>query len=189
LNDYNFPVSLACDNLPPHAACTFSYPNPDASDPNAVDIPCPTSATGPELAAGAATCSTGQVTVTINTDITVGTTTASRVAGAASVTLAAIYGFGMLGLFFRRRAFEKKRPFMMVVLMIVGGVLAGSLTACSTTNLSPQAKLATPSGTYAVTITAEQVGSQTINLANGSVEIYGSQNQVSLPFYVNLTVQ
>ena len=88
-----------------------------------------------------------------------------------------------------RRAFEKKRLFMMVVLMIVGGVLAGSLTACSTTNLSPQAKLATPSGTYAVTITAEQVGSQTINLANGSVEIYGSQNQVSLPFYVNLTVQ
>jgi hypothetical protein len=189
LNDYNFPVSLACDNLPPHAACTFSYPNPDASDPNAVDIPCPTSATGPELAAGAATCSTGQVTVTINTDITVGTTTASRVAGAVSVTLAAIYGFGMLGLFFRRRAFEKKRLFMMVVLMIVGGVLAGSLTACSTTNLSPQAKLATPSGTYAVTITAEQVGSQTINLANGSVEIYGSQNQVSLPFYINLTVQ
>jgi hypothetical protein len=189
LNDYNFPVSLACDNLPPHSACTFSYPNPDANDPNAVDIPCPASATTSEIAGGAAQCTPGQVTVTINTNITVGTTAASRYAGAASVTFAAIYGFGMIGLFFKRRAFQKKKLLTMIVLMIAGGVLAGSLTACSTTNLSPEAKLATPSGSYAVTITAQQVGSQTINLSNGSVEIYGSQNQVSLPFFVNVTVQ
>lgn len=193
LNDYDFPVSLACDNLPPHSACTFNYPPPDEAlfqdVQNAVDLPCPTSATPTEVAGGAAQCTPGQVTVTINTNIAVGTTTASRYAGAASVAFATIYGVGMLGLFFRRRAFQKHRLLMMVVLMIVGSVLAGSLTACSTTNLSPQAKLATPSGTYAVTITAQQVGAQTINLATGPVEVYGSQNQVSLPFYINVTVQ
>jgi hypothetical protein len=193
LNDYDFPVALACTNLPPHSVCTFSYPPPDEAlfqnIPNVLDLPCPTSATPSEVAGGAAQCTPGQVTVTINTDITVGTTTASRYAGTASIAFAAIYGFGMFGLFFRRRAFQRSRLLLMVVLMLVGGVLAGSLTACSTTNLSPQAKLATPAGTYAVTITAQQVGSQTINLANGAVEVYGSQNQVSLPFYVNLTVQ
>jgi hypothetical protein len=193
LNDYDFPVSLACDNLPPHSACTFSYPAPNEAlflnVQNAVDLPCPTSATPSEIAGGAAQCTPGQVTVTINTNIAVGTSTASRVAGGASIAFAAIYGVGMLGLFFRRRAFEKQRLLTMVVLMIAGAVLAGSLTACSTTNLSPQVKLATPAGTYAVTITAQQVGSQTINLANGPVQVYGSQNQVSLPFYVNVTVQ
>jgi len=33
LNDYNFPVSLSCDNLPPHSSCSFSYPNPDPNIP------------------------------------------------------------------------------------------------------------------------------------------------------------
>jgi hypothetical protein len=193
LNDYDFPVALACDNLPPHSVCTFNYPAPDEalyqSVQNAVDIPCPTSATPSEIAGGASQCTPGQVTVTINTNIAVGTTTASRVAGGASIAFAAIYGVGIFGLFFRRRAFQKRRLLLMMLLMIAGTVLAGSLTACSTTDLSPQAKLSTPAGTYAVTITAQQVGSQTINLANGPVQVYGSQNQVSLPFYINVTVQ
>ncbi len=193
LNDYDFPVSLACDNLPPHSVCTFSYPPPNEAlfqnVQNAVDIPCPTSATPSEVAGGASLCTPGQVTVTINTNIAVGTSTASRVAGAASFAFAAIYGVGMFGLFFRRRAFEKRKFLTIIILMIAGIVLAGSLTACSTTNLSPEAKLTTPTGTYAVTITAQQVGSQTVNLATGPVQVYGSQDQVSLPFYVNVTVQ
>jgi hypothetical protein len=193
LNDYDFPVSLNCDNLPPHSVCTFSYPAPDEAlfqnVQNAVDLPCPTSATPSEIAGGSTQCTPGQVTVTIYTNVAVGTTTASRVASGASIAFAAIYGVGMFGLFFRRRAFAKHRLWMMLMLMLAGTVLAGSLTACSTTNLSPQAKLATPAGTYAVTITARQTGSQTINLANGPVQVYGSQNQVSLPFYVNVTVQ
>jgi hypothetical protein len=77
----------------------------------------------------------------------------------------------------------------MVILMIFGGTLAVSITACNTTNLAPNAALSTPAGTYAVTITAQQVGAQSISLPTGPVQIYGSQNQVSLPFYINVTIQ
>ena len=188
LNDYNFPVSLSCDNLPPHAVCTFNYPNPDPNISTAVDIPCPSSATSTQVAAGTVDCTPGLATVTINTNVTVGTTTSQNVA-ATTVTLASMFGLGMFGLFFRRKAFEKGRYFLMVFLFIVGGALAASITACSTTNLTPLAQLSTPAGTYAVTVTAQQVGTQTISLPTGPVQIYGSQNQVSLPFYINLTVQ
>jgi hypothetical protein len=197
LNDYNFPVSLACDNLPPHSQCTFTYPttvNPNQpSAPDSVQIPC-TGTTG-----AADNCLTGTVTITINTDVSAGTTT-SQNAAAASVTLASIFGLGMIGLFFRRRAFEKWRRLMMVLLMIVGGALSVSLTACNTANLTPLAQLTTPAGTYAVSITASQVGTQCVPLAGpgsncttpsggSGVLVYGSQNQVSLPYYVNVTVQ
>jgi hypothetical protein len=197
LNDYNFPVSLACDNLPPHSQCTFTYPttvNPNQpSAPDSVQIPC-TGTTG-----AADNCLTGTVTITINTDVSAGTTT-SQNAVAASVTLASIFGLGMIGLFFRRRAFEKWRRLMMVLLMIVGGALSVSLTACNTANLTPLAQLTTPAGTYAVSITASQVGTQCVPLAGpgsncttpsggSGVLVYGSQNQVSLPYYVNVTVQ
>jgi hypothetical protein len=49
--------------------------------------------------------------------------------------------------------------------------------------------LTTPAGTYAVTVTAEQVGSQVITLPTGPITIYGSQNQVSLPFTLSVTVK
>ena len=106
----------------------------------------------------------------------------------------------MIGLFIRRRAFEKARRLLMMVLMIVGGGLAVTLSACNTTNLAPLAQLATPSGTYAVTITASQVGTQCVPLQSTSSNcttasggqgklVAGSNNQVSLPYYINLTVQ
>ena len=205
LNATNFPVSLSCDNLPPHTQCSFTYPNPDPTVPNAVDIPCPSSATATQVANGTAQCSTGLATVTFYTDISAGTTTTSQNFRNASVTLAAIFGFGMIGLFFRRKAFEKSGVLLMVVLMLVGGALAVSITACNTTTLSSGATLATPKGTYAVTITAEEVGTLCVASAgnsgdncivsgsgsttNNGILIYGTQNQVSLPFYVNLTVQ
>jgi hypothetical protein len=188
LNDYNFPVSLSCDNLPPHSACTFSYPTPDPTISTAVDITCPSGATTAQVAAGTATCTPGLATVTINTNVTVGTTT-SQNAAVTSITLASVFGLGMMGLFFRRKAFEKGRLLLMVILMIFGGTLAVSITACNTTNLAPNAALSTPAGTYAVTITAQQVGAQSISLPTGPVQIYGSQNQVSLPFYINVTIQ
>jgi hypothetical protein len=192
LNDYNFPVTLSCDNLPPHSACTFSYPNPDAAIPTAVDIPCPAGSTATvasAVAAGTMQCTPGQATMTIVTNVAVGTTT-SQVARTASITFAGIFGLGMIGLFIRRRAFEKGRLLMMVFLMVVGTALAVSITACSTTNLSTSAVLTTPKGTYPVTVTAQQVGTQQISSGNGSTQtIYGSQNQVSLPFVVNVTVQ
>ena len=204
LNASNFPVSLTCDNLPPHTQCSFSYPNPDPIVPNAVDLPCPSGATTTEVADGSVQCTPGQVTVTFYTDVTAGTTT-SQNARTASVTLAAIFGFGMIGLFFRRRAFEKGRVLLMVFLMIVGEALAVSITACNTTILTSGASLSTPTGTYAVTITAEEVGTLCVSspgnsgdncIVSGSgstsyngIQVYGSQNQVSIPFYVNVTVQ
>jgi len=182
LNDYNFPVTLACDNLPPHSTCSFTYPNPDPNIPTAVDIPC----TGTTAAAD--DCSPGMVTVTINTDVTVGTTT-SQLAKPAPVTFAAMFGLGIIGLLFRRRIGDKGRLFLMVFLTFVSGAFALSLSACSTKNLSPASVLTTPKGTYAVTITAQQVGSQVITLPTGPITIYGSQNQVSMPYTINVTVQ
>jgi hypothetical protein len=187
LNDYNFPVTLACDNLPPHATCSFTYPttvNPNQpSAPNSVQIPCS------GTTAAADDCSPGLVKVTINTNVPVGTTTTSQIARSAPITFAAMFGFGMIGLFFRRKVGQKGRLLLMLCLMILSGALAGSLTACSTVNLSPASVLTTPAGTYAVTITAQQVGTQVVTIVTGPITIYGSQNQVSLPFTIKVTVQ
>jgi hypothetical protein len=204
LNATNFPVTLTCDNLPPHTQCSFSYPTPDPLVPNSVDIPCPSGATTTEIADGSVQCTPGQATVTFYTDVTAGTTT-SQNARTTSVTLAAIFGFGMVGLFFRRKTFAKGRLLLMVFLMIAGGALAVSITACNTTTLAPLASLNTPSGTYPVTITADETGSLCVSepggagddcivsgsgsTTNNGVQVYGTQNQVSIPFYINVTVQ
>jgi len=204
LNASNFPVSLSCDNLPPHSQCVFTYPNPDPSLPTATDINCPSGATTTQIANGTAQCTPAQVTLTLYSNVAAGTSI-SRNATAASVTFAAIFGFGMFGLFFRRKAFEKGRMVLMVFLMIVGGALAVSITACNTTTLSTGATLSTPSGTYAMTVTADEVGTLCVSepggagdncivsgsgsSTNNGVLVYGTENQVSLPFYVNVTVQ
>ncbi len=94
---------------------------------------------------------------------------------------------------------------MMVLLMIAGGALAVSITACNTTTLAPQASLATPAGTYAVTITASEAGTLCVSspgaagdncivpgsgaTSDNGILVYGSQNQVSLPININMTGQ
>jgi hypothetical protein len=220
LNNSTFPVTLTCDNLPPHATCSFYYPTPDPNISTAVDIPWPANCTTQEVAegltdssgdlcapstvpvttsSGVMTTGTGAAVMTINTDVTVGTTT-SRNFTATSVTLAGIFGFGMLGLFVRRKAYEKGRLLLMVVLMVIAPALAISITACSTTNLLPEAELKSPSGAYAVTVTAQQVGDQcepsgplgsncTTTSGGPGQLAHGSDNPVSLPFTVNVTVQ
>lgn len=204
LNASNFPISLSCDNLPPHTQCVFTYPNPDPSLATATDINCPSGATTTQIANGTAQCTPAQVTLTLYTNVSAGTTT-SRNMTATSLTLASIFGFGMLGLFFRRRAFEKGRMMLMVILMVVGGALAVSITACNTTTLSSGSTLSTPAGTYAMTVTADEAGTLCVSepggagdncivsgsgsTSNNGVLVYGTQNQVSLPFYVNVTVQ
>jgi hypothetical protein len=198
LNNFNLPVTLTCDNLPPHAACSFTYPTTVSSlqptAPNSVQIPCSGSTSAAD------DCLPGTVTITINTDVSAGTSTSQNTT-AASVTLASIFGFGMIGLFLRRKAFEKGRNLLIVFLMIVGAALSVSLTACNTTNLGSNAVLTSTPGTYAVTVTAEQVGQNCIASANNpndncttssgaaGVAVYGTENQVSLPFYINVTVQ
>jgi len=184
LNDYQFPLTLSCDNLPPHAECSFTYPVPDPNIANALDISC----TGTKGNGATAACSPSNASVTIYTNVSSGTTV-SRIAGASTVTLTSIFGLGMIGLFLRRREFQKGRTMLMLFLFLVGGALAMSLTACSTQNLSPISSSATPSGTYAVTVTAMETGSLQVENAGQAVTVYGNQNQVSLPFYVNVTVQ
>jgi hypothetical protein len=212
--NFNFPVSLQCDNLPPHTTCTFTYPTSvspyQPSAPNSVQI-CPEpnldtnvgTAVAYETLAETGACNAngvGVVTLTINTNVPESTTT-SQNASRASITLASIFGLGMVGLFFRRRAFQKAGRLLMFVMMIVGGALSVSLAACSTTNLTLQSQLATPPGTYAVSITAAQVGTQCVPQATGASipcttpsgapgqTVYASNVQVSLPYYINLTVQ
>jgi sugar lactone lactonase YvrE len=220
LNNSTFPITLNCDNLPPHATCSFYYPNPDANIATATDIPWPANCTTQEVAEGLAdssgdlcvpsltpvstssgtmTTGTGQVVMTINTNVTVGTTT-SKNATDTSATLAALFGFGMIGLFVRRRTFEKGRRLLMILLMVIAPALAISITACNTTNLSPEAVLSSPSGSYAVTVTAQQVGDQCepsgplgsncTTTSGGTGQLaHGSNNPVSLPFHINVTVQ
>jgi len=229
LNNSTFPVSLTCDNLPPHATCSFYYPTPDASIASATDIkfpsdcttslvaqglpvtsppvgtppgdPCAISYVPVPTSNGMMTVGSGQVTMTINTNVTVGTTTtASKSTTATTVTLATIFGFGMLGLFFRRRSFEKGRQLLMVFLVALSVALAVSVTACSTTNLTPLSVLKSPSGSYAVTVTAQQVGNQCVSTlpANANCTtssggpgqlVHATNNPVSLPFFINVSVQ
>jgi len=126
LNNYDFPVTLACSNLPPHASCTFRYPSPDPNIANAVDIPC----TGTTAAAD--DCSPGLASVTINTNVSVGTASQR-----GTIAFGALFGFGLIGLCFRRKPAEKGRVLLMVCMMILSGAFGGSLTGCSTQNLSP----------------------------------------------------
>jgi hypothetical protein len=182
-NNYTFPVTLACDNLPPNTTCSFTYPNPDPNIPTAVDIPC----TGTTAAAD--NCLPGSVTVTFNTDVPPITTTTSKNVQHSSITFAALFGFGIIGLFFRRKVWRKTHPHLMLCFTILSGVLTASyLTACSTTNISANPVLTTPAGTYAVTITAQQVGTQVVTSAGQQTTISGSQVQVSVPFTINVTV-
>jgi hypothetical protein len=208
-NSYSLPISLTCTNLPAHTTCTFTYPNPDPNISTAVDITCPAgnndTAVDSSLAAGQSTCSTALATVTFNTNVAVGTSTSSQIARTSSLAFAGIFGLGMIGLFFRRRAFEKSRFLLIICMMFVGGALAASITACTTTNLSPNAVLNTPSGNTAVTITAQQIGSECLSTTSAAAancivpgsgsasdngqKVYGSSDQISAPFFVNLTVQ
>jgi hypothetical protein len=220
LNDSNFPLSLACDNLPPHTTCTFTYPTNlftggtypyiQPSAPNSVQI-CPagvnqyggTSSNGAayETLAENGGCNqngTGTVTLTINTDVSTGTTTTSRNI-TTPITLATLFSLGTIGLFFRRKTFQKARRVLTVLLMIVGGAFAFSLSACNTTTLTPTAQVTTPPGTYQVSITGVQVGTQCVGTASTlpcmtstgvtGQTTNGSENQETLPFYINLTVQ
>jgi sugar lactone lactonase YvrE len=184
LNNYTFPLTLTCDNLPPHAQCGFTYPNPDPNIANALDIAC----TGTKGNGATASCATAIAGVTIYTNVSSGITI-SRNAGISTLTLASIYGLGMIGLFFRRKAFQKGGRMMMVLLTMVSGALAISLSACSTTNLTPVSSTATPAGTYTVQVTAIETGVEQILNAGVEQPVYGNQNQVSLPFYVTVTVQ
>jgi hypothetical protein len=174
LNNYSLPVGLECNNLPAHAACTFSYPTPDPSDPNSVAVN-PTTK--------------GKVVMTLTTNVPIGTT-ASASLRQSPVVFAAMFGLGLLGLAFGRKKKLQVSLFNVICLLFLSGAVVG-VTACGSGTTGNASILTTPAGTYTVTVTAKQVGSKTITTNTPGVTevVYGNGNLVSLPFTVSVTVQ
>jgi hypothetical protein len=176
LNNYSLPVELACDALPAHATCSFTYPNPDPSDANSVAV----TPTAP-----------GQVMMTINTNVPVGTATTVNLRRASPIDFAAIFGFSLLGFAFGKKKTLRTSLLRVVCLLLFCGTVVG-LSSCSTANIAPNPVLTTPKGTYTITVTAKQTGSKTVPNPNGAgnpVPVFGNGNQMSMPFTINVTVQ
>jgi len=179
LNNYTLPIQFACQGLPAHATCTFSGGN--VLDPGTGLMDWLNVNNDPAV--------TQTIKVTINTNVSSGTV-ASQNSHPAPFEFAALIGAGLFGLAFGRKAGGKGRILMLLSLIILTGALA-SMTACGTVNLSTTPILTTPSGSYAVTVTAQQVGSTTIqgSGSQGPIIVYGSTNQMSLPYTLTVTVQ
>ncbi len=193
LNNYSLPLQLACDGLPAYATCSFTYANPDPTDPQSLDVGPAAGTMLQYRGAAAAPCTVAQgcvgpgtVVMTINTNIGTGSLVSLRRGGKSEAAYAAVFGLGLCGLAFGKRRSLRGRMLLSVCLLMCGGVMAG-ITGCSTTQLGASTTTVSPSGSYTVIVTAKQVGSQVITQTPGIV--YGNQNQMSLPFTVNVTVQ
>ncbi len=173
LNNYSLPLELACDALPAHASCTFTYPTPDPSDASSVAVT-PTAA--------------GTVMMSLNTNVAVGTTTSSLRTNPA--IYAGILGLGMLGLAWGRKKTLRASLFRVLCALSFTALLA-SVSACSSANISATPVLTTPKGTYTITVTAKQTGSRTIPGATpGTTQVvYGNGLQMSVPFTMSVTIQ
>ncbi|MGH9607054.1 MAG: hypothetical protein ACRD3N_15310 [Terracidiphilus sp.] len=134
----------------------------------------------------------GQVVMTINTDVPLGTS-ASLKTYQDGIAFAGLFGLGLLGLAFRRKVTRFRSLLMIAYVLLWGGALIG-ITACSTTTLgTPTATSGvTPAGSYWVTVTANQAGSMVIPplIYNNHIAslINGDGNQISLPYTINVTV-
>jgi hypothetical protein len=179
LNNYTLPLGFACQGLPAYATCTFTGGN--YTDLNGVLHP-------DEVVVNTDPANPVSITVTINTNVSSGTTT-SQNSQSSPFEFAAMFGVGLVGLAFGRKSGRKGHVLMLICLLILTGAISG-LTACSTTTLGGTPILTTPSGTYSVIVTAQQVGSVTVigNLGT-PVLLYGSENIMSLPYTMNVTVQ
>jgi len=204
LNNYSLPVQLACDGLPANATCTFSYPKPDPSDPQSVDVGPPVGTVlstydsvankmGPTQACVQAAPGSiggcfgpGTVIMTIHTNVSpLGVAALHR--DHDEIVFAGMFGLGLLSFVFGKKKSLRKRVPALVCLLLCGGLLIG-VSGCSTKQLGTNsAAVTTPAGTYTVLVTAKEVGSQVITAVPGIT--YGNGAQVSLPFTVGLTVQ
>ena len=179
LNNYTLPVGFACQGLPARATCTFTGGN--YTDVNGV-------LHSDEVIVDTDPAKPVSIKVTVNTNVSAGTTT-SKNSQPAPFQFAAMFGLGLIGLVFGRKSGVKGRVLMLLCLVIVSGALMGT-TACSTKILGSSPILTTPAGSYAVIVTAQQVGSMTVIGTKGNpVLLYGSLNQMSLPYTLNVTVQ
>ncbi len=134
----------------------------------------------------------GQVVMTINTDVPLGTTSSLKTYQ-GGIAFASIFGLGLIGLTFRRKVTRFRNLLMIACALLWGGTLIG-ITACSTTTLGTATATSgvTPSGSYWVTVTASQAGTMVIppliyNNYTASL-IPGNGDQMSLPYTINVTV-
>jgi hypothetical protein len=196
LNNYSLPVQLECDGLPANATCSFSYPTPDPTDPQSVDVGPPSGSVVSYEGGASAACTAavpgaiggcfgpGTVIMTINTSVSTGVASLHR--GQGDVAFAAMFGLGLLGFAFGKKKSLRGSIPTLVCLLICSGIMAG-ISGCSTKQLGTTTGNPTPTGTYMVSVTAAQVGSQVITAQPGI--IYGNENQVSLPFTMSVTIQ
>jgi hypothetical protein len=98
-----------------------------------------------------------------------------------------MFGFGLIGFALSRKKKSMRGGLPMLVCLLFCSGMMASISGCSTKQFGTTTGNSTPGGTYAVTITAKQVGSQIITSNPGIV--YGNSNQVSLPFTMNVTIQ
>lgn len=190
LNNYSLPVQLSCDGLPAYATCSFSYPNPDPSDPNSVHVGPATGSVLSIQGATAAPCTVAQgcsgpgtVIMTITTNVPPGVASLDQ---SSKTVFAAMFGFGLLSFAFGKRRALRTRMMTLMCLLVCCGIIAG-ISGCSTKQLGTSTGTPTPAGTYTVTVTAKEVGSQVITATPGIT--YGNGNQMSLPFTMNVTIQ
>jgi hypothetical protein len=187
-HNYSLPVQLQCDGLPAYATCTFTYPNPAASDPNSVSVgPAPgtTLIDGTVCNQAQGCVGPGTVMLTITTNIPSGVASLQR--GGSETLFATMFGAGLLSLVFGRRKSLRKRLMTLACVAVCCGILAG-ISGCSSTQLGGNHGSPTPAGTYNVLVTAKEVGSGPVNPGPPYVT-YGSDNQVSLPFTIQVKVQ
>lgn len=127
----------------------------------------------------------GSVIVTINTNVAVNSAASLNV-GKGGLALASLFGLGFLGFAFRRRASRWGSLLLVVCALLCGGAISG-ITACSTKSLGGgSSSVATPAGSYWVSIIARETGS--LPIQSKPYIVYSNGNLVSLPFTVNLTV-
>jgi len=123
--------------------------------------------------------------VTINTNIS---TTARNETQHTPISLAVLFGFGLIGIASRRRL--KNARILTLVWIVTLTVATLGFSSCSSNKFVQQSTApVTPAGKYAVTITAQQVGSTTVLVNGVPTTLYGSLNQISLPYTLEVTVQ
>jgi sugar lactone lactonase YvrE len=148
-------AQLFCDNttLPQYAECTFDVPTIDLFDHPGI----------PQIS---------HVTISSNLPVNVGAVRS----GTSPVVFAGLFGVGLLGLAFRRRAKLHRSALTVACLLVLLAGSAGGLTGCTNsgyTTTPPAPHVITPVGTYNVRI-------YTVDLISDQVS--------SLPFTLSVTI-
>ena len=152
------------DTLPSYSECTFNNPQPIICSP-----------------IGNSTCAPSTTVLTLSTNIPVNIPIASNTHRSqpfeSPLSLAGIFGLGLLGLTLRRRAIFNRSLLNLICLVLSFAGAVMGITSCTNSNYTHTPVVpvyTTPSGTYKISI-------QVTDTATGVVE--------SLPFTLGVTIQ